>query len=180
MSRRQQPPAVVIVALSVALWATILAVDISFGWQGGPILHSLMWSAQPCVRPDLVSVLAGVGDRALRMMTGALAVAVLASWHRSWWRTLRGVADGADAGRATGVMLAVALLLFETRTLWPWFTPADRVVLGCLAHIAMLGTILAKIYIHGTREVGTFRPRRAAMVHLAMLGICFAAAAIAR
>ena len=114
------------------------------------------------------------------MMTVALAVAVLASWHRSWWRTLRGGADASDAGRATGVMLAIALLLFETRALWPWFTVADRAALGCIAHIAMLGTILAKIYIHGSREVDTFRPRRAVLVHLAMLGLCFAAAALAR
>ena len=129
---------------------------------------------------DLMHLLAGVGDRALRTMTLVLAAGVIGSWGPSWWRTARGTGAQGDGGRATGVMLAITLVLFETRALWPGFTDADRLLLGCIAHVAMLATILAKIYIHGAREVDTFRPRRAALAHAAMLGLCVAFAAVVR
>jgi hypothetical protein len=89
---------------------------------------------------------------------------------------VRGRGSPGDGSRATGVMLAIALVLFETRALWPGFTDADRLVLGFVAHIAML----AKIYIHGAREVDTFRARRAALAQAAMLALCVAFAAPVR
>ena len=90
---------------------------------------------------DLMHLLAGVGNRALRTMTLVLAAGVIGSWGPSWWRTARGTGAQGDGGRATGVMLAITLVLFETRALWPGFTDADRLLLGCIAHVAMLATI---------------------------------------
>jgi hypothetical protein len=108
----------------------------------------------------------------MRLMSIVLACAVLSWWASSWWRVVRGQSRAGDDARAVWVMLAVAVLLFQARWLWPGLAEADRLWLWLIAHAAMLGAMLAAIYIHGRREVEGFRVRRAAVLHLLMLIGC--------
>lgn len=122
----------------------------------------------------LVAVIHG-----LRILALVLAAAILLWWGPSLFRVLVDRARDRDPSRAVWTTLAVAVILFQARWLWPGLADLTRLQLWAMAHAAIAMTLACAIYLEASHADG-FRVRRAMMIHLGMLVMAAAAAAVAR
>ena len=111
---------------------------------------------------------------ALRLLAIVLSLAIISFWGPSLARVLTGRERERDSVRAIWVPLAVAVLLFQARWLYPGLTDVVRLRLWVAAQSGMVITLLAAIYYHGASDE-RFHRRRTMMAHTALLLTCIVA-----
>ncbi len=124
--------------------------------------------------------LLSIGTNGERLVSVALALAILLFWTPSVWRILMGKdRHPDDTHRAGWVPMALAVLVFELRWFWPTMGVLMRARLAFLAHGAMMVALMFAMSMHA-RRTGSASPRRVFMVHCAMLAVCIGATSILR
>jgi len=118
-------------------------------------------------------------QRAVRMASAIVAGSVLVFWTPSAWRVVRGRDVGRDEMRALAVLIAFAVLIFNSLNIWPGFGQLTKLRANVFAHVVMLAALCLTIYLN-QRDTPGVKVGRVFLSHLLLLALCGGFVAVTR